>query len=141
LLAKREWTMSPIKLFAVSAIALAAVSGLAFAQSPPEGRLYVFHSTAQGGCPALDWHVVAGPNGALSGMIAWDDMKAMAKASGTATAGKVQMTATEVGGQNRTANISGTIRSDGWFIVNIAGPNVNCQNITVPFYVAPPGGG
>jgi len=133
--------MMPIKLLAASAIALAAISSPSFAQTPPEGRLYVFHSKAQGGCPALDWHVVAGSNGALSGMIAWDDMKAMARASGTASAGKVQMTATEVGGQNRTANISGTVRPDGWLTVNITGPNVSCQNINVPFYTPPAGAG
>ena len=44
------------------------------------------------------------------------------------------MTATEVGGQGRTATITGTVGANGWFVVNIAGPNVNCQGLNVPFY-------
>ncbi len=126
------------KSIAAGAIALVAASGAAFAQVP-EGRVYVFHSTAQGGCPALDWHVVVGPNGTLSGMIAWNNMQSMAKATGTARNGKVQMTAKEVGGRQRTATVDGTIRQDGYFIVNITGPNIKCENISVPFYVAPAG--
>jgi hypothetical protein len=35
---------------------------------PAPGTLFVLHSTAQGACPPLDWHVVTGDNGALSGM-------------------------------------------------------------------------
>lgn len=91
------------KLIAAGALAITAVCGVASAQqgTPPDGRVYTFHSRAQGGCPALDWHVVAGANNTLSGMIAWDDMKAMAHATGTLNmaAKTFQMTAHEVGGQ------------------------------------------
>lgn len=68
----------------------------------PAGSYYSFHSTAQGGCPALDWHVVVGLNGALSGMIAWNNMQSMAHAEGTVNqqARTFQMSATEQGGQN-----------------------------------------
>jgi len=48
-------------------LALASVSGVALAQGVPEGRLYTFHSRAQAGCPALDWHVIVGANNSLSG--------------------------------------------------------------------------
>jgi hypothetical protein len=74
-------------------------------QQAPEGRLYVFHSKAMGGCPALDWHVTVGAGNALSGMIAWDDMKAMAKASGSLNMSNntFSMTATEMGGEGRIA--------------------------------------
>jgi hypothetical protein len=133
--------MKAVNRLIVGAVALAAASGSAWAQTtPPPGRIYVFHSTAQGGCPALDWHIVTGVNGALSGMIAWDDMKAMAKATGSVSAGKVQMTATEVGGQGRTATVNGTVGSNGWFTVNITGPKVSCQGISVPFFVPAAGG-
>ena len=49
--------------------------------------------------------------------------------------------ATEVaGGQNRTANISGTIEQNGWLSANIEGPGVACRNIKVPLFVpATPG--
>lgn len=133
--------MSVSRLLATGAMALAATCGVALAQVPPAGRVYVFHSTAQGGCPALDWHVVAGANGALSGMIAWNNMQSMAKATGSVASGKVNMTATEVGGQGRTATVNGTLRSDGWFTVNISGPNVDCKGINIPYYVAPASAG
>ena len=62
------------RVLTVSALALTASLGVASAQVFPEGRVYMFHSRAQGSCPALDWHVVIGPNNTLNGMIAWDDM-------------------------------------------------------------------
>ncbi len=125
---------------ATAGLALGVTYGTAMAQ-PTVGRIYVFHSTAQGGCPALDWHVVVGPNSTLSGMIAWNDMQSMAKATGSVANGKVEMTATEVGGQGRTAKVDGTLRSDGWFTVNIKGPSIDCVGINIPYYVPPPSAG
>jgi len=130
--------MRVIKYLGVGVLALAGLAASASAQTtqpPPPGRVYVFHSSAQGGCPALDWHIVVGVNGALSGMIAWDDMKAMAHATGSVAAGKVQMTATEVGGQGRTATVDGVLNANGWFTVNVTGPNVSCRNINIQFFV------
>jgi hypothetical protein len=140
---KKGTKMNFLKLTAVSVLTIASACGVASAQGMPEGRIYTFHSKAQAGCPSLDWHVVAGANGALSGMISWDDMKAMARASGTANvqARTFQMNATEVGGQGRTATVDGTIRQDGWLIANIKGPNVDCKGIAVPWFVAPPSSG
>ena len=131
------------KLIAAGAVAIAATCGVASAQGMPKGRVYTFHSSAQAGCPALDWHVVAGANGTLQGMIAWNDMKQMAHASGTVNmqARTFQMTAKEVGGQGRTATVTGTVRQDGWLTANVKGPNINCQGINVPWFVPPPPGG
>ncbi len=133
--------MTLSKVVAAGAVALMVTSTVASAQVPPPGRVYTFNSSAQGGCPALDWHVVTGANGALSGMIAWNNMESMAKATGTVRAGQVQMTAKEVGGQARTATITGTMQSSGWLVVNIAGPSIDCKGISIPFFVAPPAGG
>jgi len=134
--------MNLAKLIAASALAITAVCGVASAQqgTPPDGRVYTFHSRAQGGCPALDWHVVAGANNTLSGMIAWDDMKAMAHATGTLNmaAKTFQMTAHEVGGQNRSATVDGSVRQDGYLVANIKGQNVNCTGVVVPWFVQPP---
>ena len=130
------------KLLSASALTIAAACGVASAQSMPEGRIYTFHSGAQGACPGLDWHVVA--NGSnLDGMISWDNMKAMAHASGTvnASAKTFQMTAKEVGGQGRTAKITGSITSAGWLEANIDGPGVKCQKVTVQWFTPPPGNG
>lgn len=132
--------MRLIRSVAAGALALAAVSGSAWAQAMPEGRVYTFHSKAQAGCPALDWHVVVGANGALAGMISWDDMKAMARATGTVNmqARTFQMTAKEVGGKGRTATVDGTVRQDGWLVANVKAPNVTCTGINVPWFTPPP---
>ena len=128
---------------AASALAMAVTCGVAAAQPLPEGRIYAFHSRAQGGCPALDWHVVVGANNTLDGMISWDAMKSMARASGSvnAQARTFSMQAREVGGQGRTATVDGTLRGDGYLLANIKGPNVTCANVAVPWFVTPAGGG
>src|SRR5262245_29581890 len=80
-------------------------------QQLPPGRVYSFHSTAQAGCPALDWHIVLEDSGALAGMVSWDNMMSLARASGrlNAQTNTFQMTAREVGGRSRTATIDGTV--------------------------------
>jgi hypothetical protein len=132
-----------MKLLAVSSLAVTAICGAALAQALPEGRVYTFHSSPRGTCPSLDWHVVVGTGGVLNGMISWNDMQSMARASGTVQSGQFQMTATEVAGPNpgRTANITGNVNaSDGWLTANIDGPNVKCNGIKVPWFTPPPSG-
>ncbi len=139
--------MRSLKSFAASALVIAATCGVATAQVAPtqvlpEGRLYVFHSKAAGSCPALDWHIVVGSDNTLSGMIAWNDMKDMARAKGTISVNKTfRMTATEVGGAARTAEITGEINQLGWFIANIKGNNIDCKRVSIPFYPGNFGGG
>ncbi len=132
--------MTLMKTFAVGALAIAATCGVASAQQiAPEGRIYVFHSKPSGACPALDWHVVVGANNTLGGMIAWDDMKAMASVSGSITPDKhFTLTAKEVGGEGRTASVTGSFRGDGWLIANVKGPKIECNGIEVPWFVRPP---
>jgi hypothetical protein len=132
--------MFSIKTIAAGVLAIAATYGVASAQQvAPEGRVYVFHSKPTGPCPALDWHVVVGANNTLGGMIAWDDMKAMASVSGSVTANRTfTMTAKEVGGQGRTATVTGQVRGDGWLTANVKGPNIDCQGINVPWFTPPP---
>lgn len=134
--------MNRLKLAAVGAMTMAATCSVGLAQSLPEGRVYSFHSGPQGGCPGLDWHVVAQGN-SLDGMIAWNNMKSMAHATGSMnpTARTFEMTAKEVGGQDRTATITGSVRSDGWLIANIKGPSVNCQNVAVQWFTPSQSGG
>jgi hypothetical protein len=126
---------------AVAALTVVATHGIASAQSV--GQVYALHSEAQGSCPSLDWHVVVGPNNTLSGMIAWDDMKMMARASGSLdmSARTFKLEAKEVGGQGKTAMIDGTVRQDGWFIAHIAGSGVECREVKVPLNSAQSMGG
>jgi len=134
--------MAKTKAIVAGALVLAATLGVASAQAP-EGRLYAFRSKAQAGCPALDWHIMVSSNGAANGMISWDDMKSMAHATGSVnmSAKTFSMTAKEVGGQGRTATITGSVRSDGWLVADVKGPNVTCTGIVVPWYTPPAGAG
>jgi hypothetical protein len=132
-----------IRLLAVSALALAAASGFAMAQDSLEGKVFAFHSPPRGACPSLDWHLVAESNGKLTGMISWNAMQDMAKAAGSYNmqSRTFKLDAKEVGGQGRTATVSGTIRQDGWLVANISGPNVKCEQVAVPFLAGPAMGG
>jgi hypothetical protein len=131
--------MLSVKSLAACALVVAAGwGGGVLAQDLPQGRVYSFHAPARGSCPAMDWHIVTEGNGTLNGMISWNNMQDMAKAEGTYSAktGKFQMTAKEVGGQGRTANIQGTADSNtGWLTADIDGPGVKCQAVKVPWFV------
>ena len=120
----------------LAALAIAVASGSASAQTvPPAGRMYVYHSLPTYPCPGLDWLLVAGENGSITGMGAWDQMRGMAKATGTIKDGQVNLTAASDDG--RTATMTGTVGADGLLLLNITTPNVKCEGVKVPFYVAP----
>ena len=130
---------------------------LAVAQKTgPGDRVYDLHSEAQGSCPSLNWHMVASPDGVLTGMVAWDNQKVVAMVTGTimplvqieryggppsgnSQSRTFQGIATEVGGQKRIANISGTIERNGWLSANLEGSGVVCRKIKVPLFVPAPG--
>lgn len=135
--------MALVKLMAAVALVAAATCGVASAQNLPEGRVYTFHSAARGGCPELDWHVVVQGNNALVGMISWNNMQSMARATGTVDPNNhsFQMTAVEVGGQGRTAQITGQVEPTGVMVADIEGPGVSCKHISVQWWVPQGGGG
>lgn len=128
-------------------------SSIALAQETvPGDRVYVLHSKAQGTCPALDWHIVASPNGALSGMLELPDRQTVATISGSIVRNveierfglslggdpqvqHVRMVASEVGGHHRIVDITGIILSNGWMVAEVEGPGVSCKDITAPLFV------
>lgn len=115
----------------------AAAQVAAAQEQLPPGRVYAFHSTAQSGCPMLDWHVVLDESGALNGIISWDNMKSLARATGSVNrqTNTFQMTAKEIGGRGRTATIDGTVNpSTGWMTANIKGAATNCTGIEVQWF-------
>ena len=70
-----------MRLLAAAALALSIP--LAFAQETVSGdRVYELHSEAQGSCPSLNWHMVASPDGVLTGMVAWDNQKVVTMVTG-----------------------------------------------------------
>ena len=70
--------MSVGRLIAISSVTFGLGLGAGLSQVP-EGRIYVLHSPAVGACPSLDWHIVVEPNDVLAGVIAWDDMRTIAR--------------------------------------------------------------
>jgi hypothetical protein len=133
----RQWTRTAL----CSGVAIvAAVTGClmggsfgtpAFAQTP--GAVYAFHSDAVGNCPSLEWSIVVGGNNTLSGIIAWDSMRKMARAFGTVAADKsFHMDATDVTGGSKSVVIDGQLTASGWLIAAIKGPGIDCQNIEIP---------
>jgi hypothetical protein len=72
-------------------------------------------------------------------MISWDDMKSLARVSGTlrTQTRTFHMTATEVGGAERTAIVDGTVLPDGQLAVEVKGRDIACQNVVVPRYAPP----
>jgi hypothetical protein len=131
--------MSISRLIVLTTPAFAVLLGAASPQVP-QGRVYVLHSQSSGGCPSLDWHIVREANNVLAGMIAWDDMKAMARAAGIIDRNSqtFTMTAVEIGGQARTIKVDGTINNNGTVIANIKGPNVICNSVVVRAFLFPP---
>ena len=131
-------------LTGVATAALLAIGGTSAAyaqagQAIAPGTVYSLHTAATGSCPALDWHLVVGEGGALSGMIAWNNMKSMAHVDGKiGTDRTFSMMAKEVAGPRvgATAKVTGTAYTDGWLIANVEGDGVKCMGIKVPTWRA-----
>jgi hypothetical protein len=128
---------------AVIALSTFALVSPASAQSA-KGGLYAFHSGAVvGGCPGLDWHITLGANQSLTGFVAWDQGKHMAKVEGAIKKdGAFEMDAQEVGGQGRKATVKGTAAGE-YINAVISGSGTACDgvNIAIPRAIGGVGGG
>ena len=108
----------------------AALAQAAPTEMIPEGAVFVFHSAAVGACPSLDWHVVTGIKGNLGGIIAWDDMRSIARVRGHIGLDRTfQMTASEMGGAQRRAVITGHVLPDGKMVADLKAPKIECHGI------------
>ena len=117
-----------------AALAQAAPTGMI-----PEGAVYVFHSDAVGACPSLDWHVITGIKGSLSGIIAWDNMRSIARVRGhIALDRSFKMTATEMGGAQRRADIAGHVLPDGKMAADLKAPKIECHGIVATVWQPSP---
>ena len=118
-----------ITALAAGAFILTATGNAASAQTA--GIVYIFHSAPTGSCPVLDWHVVVSNDHTLSGMIAWDNMKSMARVEGPITAEKTfHLDAKEIGGAGKTAVVDGKL-IPGWLLASIKGPGFDCKDIQI----------
>jgi hypothetical protein len=139
--AKRVTKM--VRLIAAGLLTLTAATGASPEQKPfrlPTGRLYVFHSGPRSGCPGVDWYIVAEAGDTLTGFIAWNNMQSLARATGTLNrrTSTFEMTAHEVGGQDRTVMVTGTVSpTSGWLTADVQGQDVSCRDIKVPWFIPP----
>ncbi len=132
------------KTIAAAAFAGALLTGalprLALAEDarvvPTEGMVYSTHSNAIGECPALDWHVVVGPNKSLSGFVSQSGMKDIWRVNGTYTGTgdhRFHLDAKEMGGAQRTGTVEGQVQPNGALAMtlgNLSGPSP-CADKTV----------
>lgn len=122
-----------IAAFAVGTLLAAAMDGSASAQTA--GQIFAFHSQPAGDCPELDWYLVVRENGKLMGVVAWNDLRSVARLSGTIDAKKsFHMDATAFGASGRAVAVDGQFGRDGWLTANIKGSDVDCKNIRVPLF-------
>jgi hypothetical protein len=96
----------------------------------PEGAVFVFHSAAAGACPSLDWHATTGIKGNLGGIITWNDIRSIARVRGHIALDRTfQVTATEMGGTQRRAVITGRVLPDGKMVADLKAPKIECHGI------------
>ncbi|HEY0182635.1 MAG TPA: hypothetical protein VGC09_07480 [Rhodopila sp.] len=135
---------SRLTMAGLSVLALSMIAALSAAVAqPPKGRLYAFHSTPTGACPAMDWHIVLQPDNTLVGFIAWDEMKHLAKVSGTLETGRIfHLAAVEQGGAERTGTVKGQVE-DTFIVASLDGTRTGCDNqqISVPYFASGLSGG
>jgi hypothetical protein len=128
---------------AVIGLSTAAFFGPALAQQG-KAQLYALHSPpVVGGCPGLDWHVTLEPDNSLTGFVAWDQGKHMARLEGTLKKDRsFEMDAKEIGGQGRSATVVGKA-GGGYINMTINGSGTPCdgQNLPIPTIAGGTGGG
>jgi hypothetical protein len=97
--------MRAARFFPVAVVALVCVVRIAAAQVP-QGRVYVLHSGAGGGCPHLDWHILVEPDDDIAGMISWNEMRTIARATGHVDRSNhtFSLVATELGGKGKKSD-------------------------------------
>ncbi len=95
------------------------------------GMLYAFHSSPNGACPGLDWHLTV-TNNNIEGFVAVDHTKRMWRVNGTVKPESVgkersfEMNAEEIGGADRKAVVKGT--SGGEYVnATITGAGTPCD--------------
>ena len=129
---------------AVATIALSATVSLgpALAQSGAPG-LYAYHTgPAAGGCPGLDWHITVGKDDSITGFVAWDQGRHVAKLAGMLNKDRTFQFAAEEVGTGKKATVKGSAGGTN-IDVQISGSGTACDNVTlnIPRAVGGIGGG
>jgi hypothetical protein len=81
------------------------------------------------GCPNIAWRLAKDADGTLRGIVWYDDMSGLSKASGTAKAGQFHVTMASVMGQGPAGTVDGARSTDGSGEAKMTGQG--CTNVTV----------
>lgn len=128
--------MSARRSIGVAAGVLIGIAGNAVALELTDDRVLSFHSQPSGGCPGLDWHLVAGTNNRLTGLIAWDDMKNVARVSGSANKdGKFHLALQPLHGVSSEGSVEGQLPDyNGWLTASVTGAGCPHQEVHVQWF-------
>ena len=107
--------------------ALVAVSCTLPPEHPSSTRLFVYHTRPSGGCPGLDWHIVAEPDGSLTGFVAWDRMRHMARVEGKMNPDRTFKMDAMDPTTGKRATVSGTDTGD-YIMASISGSGTACDD-------------
>src|ERR1700679_4039632 len=107
--------------------ALLAASYIPPPEHPATTRLFVYHTRPSGDCPGLDWHIVAEPDGALMGFVAWDRMKHMARLEGKMNPDRTFKIDAMDASTGRKATVTGTAMGD-YIMASISGSGTACDD-------------
>ena len=125
----------------VAGLFMMGLAETATALEPTRGEVLSFHSEGYGECPDLDWHLVVGANKQLTGLIAWDNMKNVARVSGSFNEeGKFHLALQPVDGSASKGNVDGQLPEyTGWLTANVMGAGCAHQQVQVQWqrYAAP----
>jgi len=125
----------------VAGLVMMGLAETATALEPTRGEVLSFHSEGSGECPNLDWHLVVGANKQLTGLIAWDDMKNVARVSGSFVEdGKFHLALQPMDGSASKGSVDGQLPEyTGWLTASVAGAGCAHQQVQVQWqrYAAP----
>jgi hypothetical protein len=125
----------------VGGLFMMGLAETATALEPTRGEVLSFHSEGSGECPNLDWYLVVGANKQLTGLIAWDDMKNVARVSGSfAEDGKFHLALQPVDGSASKGSVDGQLPEyTGWLTASVTGAGCPHQQVQVQWqrYAAP----
>ena len=117
----------------VAGLFVMGLAGTATALEPTRGELLSFHSEGYGECPDLDWHLVVGAQKQLTGLIAWDNMKNVARVSGSFNEeGKFHLELQPMSGSGAKGSVEGQLPEyTGWLTASVTGAGCPHQQIQV----------
>jgi hypothetical protein len=132
-----KWTKTIVGVTLMTGIA-----GSAGALDLLPGRVLSFHSEPSSGCPGLDWHIVVAANNQLKGMISWNDMKDVARVTGSADRdGRFHLAFPGMNGSGKGGSIEGQFPDyNGYLSAHVMGAGCPQQDVRAEWFRTPGAG-